>query len=469
MIDTTGTLSLTVPDLIGQRVAVLGISGSGKTNTVAVLVEELLPRLPVTIVDVEGEYYGLKECYDLLVAGRSMHAEVPLMIENAAAIADISIQRGISVILDLSEYDQDEMQAILLSYFEAIWKASTALKSPYEIVIEEAHEFVPQGSRTPLKTLLTRFALRGRKRGVGVILASQRSAKVEKDLLTQAGILFLHSVVHPTDVGVYKDLVPMAGKDVEQQARELVPGEAFVVRGKEADRVHIRRRHTFHAGATPELGAAPPPLKVIDAALLEELRATTARAVKDGGDEVSRLKKQLKEAEAIIAERDATIERLTERVELLSKLTVQGPASLEIEKAQVNHLHARTSSASVPSLSSPGAVETAITAKQIAPPLNEAKFASLQKRLSQVSVLERAILRVLVEQRRALSAKEIAAWLNKSERAIQDNPPRDLLKLGLIVRVRRGTAYVYRSRLVEYLQQEFPGVDKEALQARLLR
>src|SRR5579859_1398393 len=220
-IDTIGTLGLTVHDLIGQRVAVLGISGSGKTNTGAVLVEELLPHLPITIVDVEGEWYGLKERFDLLVAGRSEQAEVPLMAENAAALAEISIKRGISLILDLSEYDQDEMQEILLLYFGALWKQATALKTPYMVVIEEAHEFIPQGVRSPLKTLLTRFALRGRKRGVGVVLSSQRSAKVEKDLLTQAGILFLQNVVHPTDLGVYRDLIPLPAKEVEQQAREL--------------------------------------------------------------------------------------------------------------------------------------------------------------------------------------------------------------------------------------------------------
>ncbi|HLZ63051.1 MAG TPA: DUF87 domain-containing protein, partial [Ktedonosporobacter sp.] len=344
-IDTIGTLGLTVHDLIGQRVAVLGISGSGKTNTGAVLVEELLPHLPITIVDVEGEWYGLKERFDLLVAGRSEQAEVPLMAENAAALAEISIKRGISLILDLSEYDQDEMQEILLLYFGALWKQATALKTPYMVVIEEAHEFIPQGVRSPLKTLLTRFALRGRKRGVGVVLSSQRSAKVEKDLLTQAGILFLHNVVHPTDLGVYKDLIPMAGKDVEQQARELVPGEAFVVRGRLVDRVHIRHRYTFHAGATPELGAAQPLLKAIDGALLEELRSLSARSLREGGsDELARINRRMREAEAtiaekdvIIAERDVQIARLTERVELLSKLTVQGPANLEIEQARVNH------------------------------------------------------------------------------------------------------------------------------------
>lgn len=460
---------LKMEDLIGKRIAVLGISGSGKTNTVAVLVEEMLAQgLPVTIVDIEGEYYGLKERFPLLVAGRSEQAEVPLLVENAAALASISMQRGISVILDLSEYDQEEMQAILLAYFEALWKQSTALKSPYEVVIEEAHEFVPQGTKSPLKTLLTRFALRGRKRGVGVILASQRSAKVEKDVLTQANILFLQNVIHPTDLNVYKDLVPLPAKEVEQQARELVPGEAFVVRGKQIDRVHIRRQHTFHAGDTPELGTVPPHLKTIDATLLEELRAVTSRVVtEEGNDELARVKKQLKSAQDLIAEQQATIARLSERVEVLSKLTVQGPANLEIEQASVNHLHANVA-APVPSSSSMRVVEAAVPQKEMAPPLNEAKLATLKHRLAQVPILELAMLRVLIQQGKALTTQQMAAWLNRPESTIQNNPPRTLLKLQLISRARGRNGYLYQAKLTDYLQREFPGVEMEPLVAQVV-
>lgn len=474
-IDTGNVLNLSIDEVIGQRISVLGISGSGKTNTVATLAEELLTRLSMTIVDVEGEYFGLKEKYHLLVAGRSEHAEVPLFAENAAAIAEMSIRRGISVILDLSEYDQDEMQAILLTYFERLWTLSTSLKSPYEVIIEEAHEFVPQGLRTPLKTILTRFALRGRKRGVGVILASQRSAKVEKDLLTQANLLFLQNVVHPTDLSVYKDLIPLPAKHVEQQVRDLVPGEAFVVRGKHVDRVSIRKRHTFHAGATPTLGEALPHLQTIDPALLEELREITNRSVKEGGsDELSKLKKKLRDAEARITELETVLSRRDEQIELLSKLSVVNtdtrtiPSTLEISQATVHRMN-------MPALDlqpTPAhrAVEATTAPKAIEPPapLNEAKLISLQTRLRQVPSLERDMLRVLIEQNRALTTKALAAWLNRSDSFIQHNPPINLIRLGMVKRSKQGNAYLYRAALAEYLHREFPDTDIQQLQVRLI-
>src|SRR6266704_2374182 len=270
-------LSLETEAFVGRSVAVLGITGSGKTNTAAVLIEELLTQgLPMTIVDIEGEYWGLKQSYDLLIAGRSEHAELEIGPENAAHLANISVQRGISVILDLSDYTQDEQYDFLVAYFQSLWDVAGKERKPYQIILEEAHEWVPQGARTPLKQLLTRIALRGRKRGLGIILMSQRSAKVEEDVLTQVPLLFLHKVVHPTDLRVYKDLIPLPATQVEDMVRRLHPGEAIIVYNHEANIIQIRLRYTFHAGSTPTWKhVAQPKLRKIDSGMLKELRALT--------------------------------------------------------------------------------------------------------------------------------------------------------------------------------------------------
>jgi DNA-binding CsgD family transcriptional regulator/type II secretory pathway predicted ATPase ExeA len=475
-VDTNQILRLSVDDVVGQRIAILGMSGSGKTNTVAVLLEELLPHLPLTIVDIEGEYYTLREQFALLIAGRSEAADIPLFVENAAAIADLSLRRRITVVLDLSDYDLEEIQITLLTYFSHLWKLATTLKTPYTVVIEEAHELMPQGQRTSLKSLLTRIALRGRKRGMGVILASQRSAKVEKDILTQANLLFLHHVAHPTDLTVYKDLVPMAAKEVEQQTRALAPGGALFVRGTQVEQVQIRLRSTSHPGATPTLGEEQSRRKTIDVALLEELRELTARSVKeDGSDETSQLRKRLKDAEATIIELQALIQHQAEQIELLSKLSVQVKqpevSALEIGEAIVQNMHIPAIALHTTPVETSPVVESTTTAKAIEQhvvPINEKKFAALQKRLQQTPQLERDILRVLVEQGKGLSSQEIAAWLNRAESMIQNHPPRALLKLGILTRSRAKHGYIYRSTLAEYLCREFPNADVKSLQSHLM-
>jgi len=269
-----GTLPVALENLIGSRVAVLGISGSGKTNTAAVLIEELLNYgVPMTIVDIEGEYWGLRERYNILVAGVGKNVDLEVGFGQAEELAVYSVRQGLPIILDLSEFGQEEAENFLLAYFTALWETARQVRRPYQVIIEEAHEFVPQGTRSPLKSILTRMMLRGRKRGIGVILMSQRSAKLEKDLLTQAGLLFLHQVVHPVDLRVYHQLIPLKPNDINNVVGGLNPGQVLVVQQHKPTLVNIRKRHTLHVGNTPGWDDTNlPDLRKIDSSLLQELR-----------------------------------------------------------------------------------------------------------------------------------------------------------------------------------------------------
>jgi len=395
-IDAEGILHLTTDSFVGKSTALLGITGSGKTNSAAVLIEELLSNgLPMTICDIEGEYYGIKQRHDVLVAGRSEHAELLLNPENAGALARASIERGISVILDLSEYTEEESYRCLVEYFTVLWDVASKVKRPYQVVLEEAHEWLPEGTRTPLKALLTRIALRGRKRGLGMILMSQRSAKVAKDVLTQAALLFLHKVVHPTDMRVYKDLIPLPPAEVERLVGALQPGQVVVVSNHTPQVVQIRLRHTFHAGSTPVLGEhAQPELRRINETLLHELQqmiATSSPAAKDE----RRLEKRMRELEALLIEKDAEIAKRDEQITLLSKLSVtmngtgenaaQLPETVQIAQARIDQATAHH-------VHTPGTTPLVVESepqKQIPVvttiPVNEAKVRSLQKRLEKLS------------------------------------------------------------------------------------
>jgi DNA helicase HerA-like ATPase len=98
-----GQIDLAIEALLGESVAVLGIKGSGKSNSAAVLAEELLGAgLPLCIVDIAGEYWGLKERYQVLVAGRSAHVDIELDPTGGAALAEFSLRHSVPVILDLS-------------------------------------------------------------------------------------------------------------------------------------------------------------------------------------------------------------------------------------------------------------------------------------------------------------------------------------------------------------------------------
>src|SRR5258707_7482692 len=186
-------------------------------------------------------------------------------------------------------------------------------------MLEEAHEWVPQGERTPLKQLLPRTALRGRKRGLGIILMSQRSAKVEKDVLTQVPLLFLHKVVHPVDLKMYKELIPLPGTQVETMVGALQLGEAIIVFNQNVTAAHVRPRHTYHAGATPTLGTTvEPELRRVDEKTLRELQAllTSEKKTAPGPDQARRIK----ELEAVIAAKKAEISKMRKQLSFPRKL-----------------------------------------------------------------------------------------------------------------------------------------------------
>jgi len=463
-IDTAQSVQIPLRAVIGESIAVLGIKGSGKTNTAAVLIEEMLANgLPMTIVDIEGEYWGLKQRFEIFVIGRSANVDVTADVGQAAAFAEFSVKHGVSLILDLSEFEQEPMREFLLRYFQALWVASSEVRRPYQIVLEEAHEFVPQSIRTPLKDMLTRIALRGRKRGLGIVTISQRSAKVEKDILTQAAILFLHRVVHPIDMHVYQDIVPLPPREVETIVAGLHSGDALVLVDNQALTAHIRLRHTFHVGSTPELHGTPNlKLKRVNSALLEELRNIATQQPRGGeGDEQnatqSKLEAEIKNRNAQILEQQQTIERLQTQVDLLSKLT------LTVDNGVIF-----TAPTPGGTSSSDGSQDIELTP---AKPQNSTEEARQRKRFDhligdvhQLPRFQRATLAFLIERDgSAFSVSELARWLKLSTTTLENRPPLEMIKMGLLARTGTRGNFKYTSSARQQMSIMFPNLSVEQL------
>ncbi|MCG3109843.1 DNA double-strand break repair helicase HerA [Metallosphaera sp. J1] len=223
-----GTLTLEKDQVIRKCVAILGIRGSGKSNTAKVFAEELIKeKIPLVIVDPDGEYREL----DAVVFDR--------FNVDPEEVVNILIV-GKSVVLDVNDWNDDVFK-FLTAFFNVLWETSKVYRKDLFVLLEEAHEFIPQGGRTPLSDVLVRIALRGRKRGIGMILVSQRSAKVNKDVLTQSEIYFLHKVVHPVDVRVYKEILPLKSREIETEIKAMETGDAIFYKDGELKKVRIRK------------------------------------------------------------------------------------------------------------------------------------------------------------------------------------------------------------------------------------
>lgn len=439
-------LELSLDSVIGKSIAILGIRGSGKTNTAAVIIEELLKyNFPVAIIDIDGEYWGLKEKYEILVVGKGNNVDIELDVIHSEAIAKFFVEKGIPVILDFSNFLMNEIYQFLVNFFKVVWELSGKLRKPSLIVIEEAHEFIPQGIKTELKEYIARVALRGRKRGISLLIISQRSAKVDKDTLTQCEILFLHKVIHPVDLNVYKALLPLPSRDVEGLVSELQVGESIFYNGKIIQKVRIRKRYTYHAGYTPSFKVQRiPHLKSVSKEIIEELKRIAFKKRKEESL-LEKLQAENEKLKAIIVEKDKEIQKLKEQIDLLSKL------KLEISP----HIITKNIFDKTPSNNIKREEERDIS--------GILEHQDIKKHISRLLTIiqklpkpTKSMLSFLVEREpNEYTYSQIASWLNYRETTLRKNPPTLLLRLGIIAKRKKGRKITFSSNLKTFVKNEF--------------
>ena len=277
--DGAEAVSLPVVQVLTGRGFVTGKSGSGKSNTASVVVEELLEAgYPVLIVDTDGEYYGLKEAYELLHAGADEECDIQVGAEHAEKIAALALEQNVPIILDVSGYlDEDEADELIRETARHLFTKEKKLKKPFLLVVEEVHEYIPEGAGMgETGRMLIKIGKRGRKHGLGIVGISQRPADVKKDFITQANWLVWHRLTWENDTKVVGRIV---GGEYGSQVPSLNAGQAFVQTDwtdVDVRRVQFQRKRTFDAGATPGLDDFErPELKSVSDALVDDLQGIT--------------------------------------------------------------------------------------------------------------------------------------------------------------------------------------------------
>jgi uncharacterized protein len=311
---------LTLPlEAVTETFAILAKRGSGKTYTAAVLVEELYAAgLPVVVVDPVGVWWGLRSSADgtgpglpFVVFGGD-HADVPLEATAGELIADLVVDERVPAVLDLSGLSKTAARRFMTDFAERLYHRN---RDPLHLVLDEADAFAPQRTSADGARLLGAIedlVRRGRARGIGVTLITQRPAVLNKDVLTQAEVLVALRMTGPRDVAAIDEWVRLhADEDQAAELKKSLPalpvGTAWVWSPGWLgilQRVQVRRRRTFDSSATPKPGErrpAPKRMAPVDlAALGERIAATVERAKADDPKalraRVAQLEQQLADA-----------------------------------------------------------------------------------------------------------------------------------------------------------------------------
>ena len=275
------------------------------SNSASVLVEKLLDNeFGLLIVDIDGEYYGLKEEYEILHVGGDEECDIQVTTEHAGKLAELALEGNVPIILDVSSYlDESEAEALLTEVARSLFAKGKKQKQPFLLLVEEIHEYIPeQGSVGECGKMLIKIGKRGRKHGLGLCGISQRPADVKKDFITQCDWLLWHRLTWQNDTRVVRRILDGKYADAVEN---LGDGEGFLVTDWTEDirRVQFQRKKTFDAGATPGLeDVERPDLKTVSDDLVSELSAIS--------DEASTREDRIAELETQLEQREQRIEEL---------------------------------------------------------------------------------------------------------------------------------------------------------------
>jgi len=308
-----------LPDAaLSQHIAVLGKTGSGKTFAAkAVIVEPLLEaHRRVLIVDPTDAWWGLRSSRDgkgpgfpVLVLGGD-HGDLPLPAAGGAAVARLAVEQGVNLVACTKHLTVGERTRWFIDFAGTISRLN---RSPLHLVIDEAHNFAPQGKVPDPDTgkmlhAANTLASGGRSIGVRLTMITQRPQKLHKDALTSADTLIAMRVLAPHDRDAVKAWIdgcgePLQGKEVLNSLASLKRGEGWVwyPEGGHLGRTRFPEIRTFDSSATPTEGhavkapkaAAELDLTEINRALADAVREAEANDPKLLRTEIARLKREL--------------------------------------------------------------------------------------------------------------------------------------------------------------------------------
>ena len=301
-------------DAVTQTFAALAVRGAGKSNLGAVMAEEMFAAgLPFVAIDPVGSWRGLRSGGDgrkdgglpiPIFGGRD--GDLPLQRGAGETLADLIADQRLSCVIDLTGFESEgDKKAFLLAFARRLYLKN---ENPLHLFLEEADDYIPQRPMRDEAQLLRAWeniVRRGRARGLGVTLITQRSAAINKAVLTQVETLFVLRTTGPQDIAAIEAWVQyhQVDKSLLRSLAGLENGEAWVWSPhylKRFDRVRIRRRRTFDTGATPKnlKGTDARPVATLADVDLTALRTKLASAIEQTkADDPRELRKRIAELE----------------------------------------------------------------------------------------------------------------------------------------------------------------------------
>jgi DNA helicase HerA-like ATPase len=258
---------LDLEELLATRLLVQGNSGSGKSHLLRRLLEQSAGWVQQVIIDPEGDFVTLAERYGhVAIEGERTEAE---LVGIAARVR----QHRVSCVLSLEGLDAEEQMRAAAIFLNGLFDADRDFWYPVLVVVDEAQLFAPAASgevadevRRLSLGAMTNLMCRGRKRGLAGVIATQRLAKLAKNVAAEASNFLMGRTFLDIDMARAADLLGLDRRQAEM-FRDL-PRGSFVALGpaltKRPVKVEIGAVETSARSSSPKL--MPLPEATVDAA-----------------------------------------------------------------------------------------------------------------------------------------------------------------------------------------------------------
>ena len=219
-------VQIDIEELLATRLLVQGNSGSGKSHLLRRLLEESAGQVQQVVIDPEGDFVTLADEFGHVVidAGAYDGREI---VKMAARVRE----HRASVVLALDNLDLEAQMRCAAAFLSTLFDAPREHWYPALVVVDEAQMFAPavagdvsDETRRLSLGAMTNLMCRGRKRGLAGIIATQRLAKLAKNVAAEASNFLMGRTFLDIDMARAADLLGMERKQAEM-IRDLDRGQ----------------------------------------------------------------------------------------------------------------------------------------------------------------------------------------------------------------------------------------------------
>lgn len=223
-----------INESVYSRGLILASSGFGKSMLLRMLIELAAPHVQTIVIDPDGEFPSLREKLDILIVGGE-GADINIDIPSAALLARRLAETGVSAVINLYDVPGkgdpwDKRRQWYANFMNAWMNLPKNLWKNVFMPVDEAHQFAPEGkgseNANAARSATRLAASQGRKHGLGLMLATQRISKIDKDSIADLRNVFVGGANLDIDIERSADMLGYKKSD-HHIIRGMMPGEFF--------------------------------------------------------------------------------------------------------------------------------------------------------------------------------------------------------------------------------------------------